>query len=127
MAQKAKNTPLRHVPAFTGSIDAKVPAENVELTHYLSETGRWVAYSKASDGRVFFGDGATEPLARRAAGLRTLAHLEGRASGEIKGLSPKEMKKAREELARELVQLHVLVATSNIPLPVGYPKEVILT
>ncbi|UZK70053.1 hypothetical protein OKW76_03085 [Sphingomonas sp. S1-29] len=127
MGQKEKRTLLRHVTPFTGSIDGKVPAENVELTHYLAETGRWVAYSKASDGRVFFGDGATEPLARRAAGLRTLAHLEGRASGEVEGLSPEETKNARNELARELAQLHVLVTTSNLPFPNGYPKEVILT
>ncbi len=127
MAHKANKTLLRGVPAFTGSIDAKVPAENVELTHYLTETGRWVAYSKATDGRVFFGDGATEPLARRAAGLRTLAHLKGRASGEVEGLSAEEMRNAREELARELAQLHVLVTSSNLLFPTGYPKEVILT
>jgi hypothetical protein len=127
MARKAKKAPPRRVPAFTGSIDAKVPAENVELTHYLVETSRWVAYSKASDGRVFFGDGATEPLARRAAGLRTLAHLERRASGEAEGLSAAELKEARDELARELAQLHVLVATSNLPFPDNYPREVILT
>jgi hypothetical protein len=126
MAQKEKQAVLRHVPAFTGSIDAKVPAENVELTHYLAETGRWVAYSKASDGRVFFGNGATEPLARRAAGLRTLAHLEGRASGEVEGLSTEEISKTRDELARELAKLRVLVMTSNMPFPVGYPKDVIL-
>lgn len=115
------------MPNFTGSVDAKVPAENVELTHYLAETGRWLAYSKASDGRVFFGDGATEPLARRAAGLRTLAHLEGRASGEVEGLSPEDVKEARGELARELAQLRVLVMGSNLPFPDGYPKQVILT
>lgn len=118
---------LPTVPAFTGSIDAKVPAENVELAHFLAETSRWVAYSKASDGRIFFGDGATEPLARRAAGLRTLAHLDGRASGEVDGLSAEDMEKARDELARALAQLRVLVMTSNLPFPAGYPKEVILT
>lgn len=127
MARKTKKTLLQAVPAFTGSIDAKVPAENVELTHYLAETGRWVAYSKASDGRVFFGDGATEPLARRAAGLRTLAHLQGRASGEVGGLPREDVKNARAELARELAQLRVLVMTSNLPFPEGYPKQVILT
>ncbi|RDE06790.1 hypothetical protein [Sphingomonas aracearum] len=127
MARTAKTKALRVAPPFTGSIDAKVPAENVELSHYLAETRRWIAYSKASDGKVFFGDGATEPLARRAAGLRTLAHLEGRASGEAEGLSPDDIKKARDELARELAQLRVLVMTSNLPFPDGYPREVVLT
>ena len=108
MARKTRETVLRAVPAFTGSIDAKVPAENIELTHYLAETGRWVAYSKASDGRVFFGEGATEPLARRAAGLRTLAHLKARASGKIEELRPDDLTKTRNELARELAELRVL-------------------
>lgn len=126
VARKAKRMQLRNVPAFTGSIDAKVPAENVELSHYLAETGRWVAYSKGSDGQVFFGDGATEPLARRIAGLRTLENLKQRASGEVEGLSTKLIEEARDELKRELAQLRVLVLASNLPFPSHYPKEVVL-
>lgn len=126
MAKNEKRTRLQNVPAFTGSLDAKVPAENVELTHYLATTRRWVAYSKASDGRVFFGDGATEPLARRAAGLRTFAYLKSRASGAVQGLSPEEIRAARDELTGELAQLRILVITSNLRFPDDYPKEVII-
>jgi hypothetical protein len=58
--------------------------------------------------------------------MRTLAYLEGRSSGKAEGLSEEETKKARDELARELAQLHVLVTTSNLPFPDKYPKEVVL-
>jgi len=127
LARPTKRTVIRSAPPFTSAIDAKVPAENVELSHYLASTGRWIAYSKGSDGSVFYGDGATEPLARRAAGLRTLAHLEQRASGEVAGMSPESVRKARDELASELAKLRVLVMTSNLPFPDGYPLEVVLT
>lgn len=42
-------------------------------------------------------------------------------------MSPESVRKAREELASELAKLRVLVMTSNLPFPDGYPLEVVLT
>jgi hypothetical protein len=114
------------VPAFTGSVDAKVPAENVTLSHFMAEAARWLAVSEASDGRVFFGTGNTEPLARRAAGLRTLAHLENRANGNVEGLSQREKRAARAELAVQLEELARMVAGYNGRFPSRVGREVIL-
>jgi hypothetical protein len=65
----------KKIPNFTGSLDAKVPAENIVYVDHIAETGRWYAVSEGHDGGMFTAHAVTEPTARRAAGLRTLAHL----------------------------------------------------
>jgi len=120
-----ENDPLL-VPAFTGSLDANVPAENVVLSHYMAEARRWLAVSEASDGKVFFGTGNTEALARRAAGLRTLAHLRERAAGALEGQSEQDQRAARDELASELEGLRRMVAGYNGSFPPGSGREVLL-
>jgi hypothetical protein len=114
------------VPPFTASLDAKVPSENVVLTHYIPELRKWYVVSQASDGHVFTGLGNTEPLGRRAAGLRTYEHLQKRAQGELPGLSPEDIEAARLELDAELEHLTRLVAGFNGSFPPTYAKEIIL-
>jgi len=113
-------------PPFTGSLDAKVPAENVVLSHFMAEVGRWVVASEASDGAIFIGTGNTEVLARRAAGLRTLAHLQSRAEGEIEGRTHLDVETARAELTHELAALARMVETTNLPMPEGVDKRLVL-
>lgn len=113
-------------PPFTDSLDAKVPAENVVLSHYMAEVGRWIVASEASDGAIFIGTGNTEALARRAAGLRTLAHLQSRAEGTLEGRSQSDVESARAELARELASLSQMIETTNLPTPEAVNKQVVL-
>ena len=125
---KPPSAPLRlqSAPPFTGSLDARVPAENVVLCHYMRETGRWIAASQSSDGRVFIGNGATEALARRSAGLRTLQHLKARADGEDTELTQDEIEKARQELIAQLAEVRQSIAGYNGPFPLDSPREVLL-
>lgn len=110
-------------PPFTGALDARVPAENVILSHYVDTAGQWVAVSEASDGRVFLGRAKTEPLARRAAGLRTLAHLKSRASGDAVGSTAETMAQARAELEARLEELVRMVEAYNGVFPPAVPRE----
>jgi hypothetical protein len=128
VSKRRRQSPSRPklVPPFTGSVDAKVPAENVVLAHLISGIGRWVAVSVASDERVFHGTGATEALARRAAGLRTLDHLQKRANGSIPNRSEEEHRSARLELAQELAKLAEMVAGYNGAVPCGETRESLL-
>ncbi len=114
------------MPPFTGSLDAAVPAENIVLTHYLAETDKWFAVSHASDDKFFTGQAATEPLARRAAGLRTLAHLEARAKGEIAELSTEQIASAKAELSKILSDLLDAVQGHNGPFPVTTTREILI-
>lgn len=114
------------VPPFTGLVDAAVPAENVILSHYVAERQRWIAFSEASDGRVFLGHGATEPLARRAAGLRTLAHLEQRATAGANSATPEEIEAAKRELACALSKLRAAVQGHNGTFPESYSRAAVL-
>jgi hypothetical protein len=107
-------------------LDANVPAENVVLSHYMTDTARWLAVSEASDGRIFFGTGNTEVLARRAAGLRTLAHLEERAAGKIEGQAERDRHAAKAELIAELDRLSRMVAGYNGPFPATVGRDVLL-
>ena len=113
-------------PPFTGALDARVPAENVILSHFVDTARQWVAASEASDGRVFLGRAKTEPLARRAAGLRTLHHLEERAAGRVHGLDDEAVKDARAELLEQLGQLRQLIEAYNEPFPSTIPREAAL-
>jgi len=113
-------------PPFTGSLDAKIPAENVVLSHYMADIGRWVVASEASDGAIFIGTGNTEALARRAAGLRTLAHLQRRTEGKLQDRTQADVDRAKAELARELEALSRMVETMNLPMPPFGNKQVVL-
>ena len=117
---------LTRVPHYTGSIDARVPAENIVLSHFMPEIGKWVAASHASDDCVFLGHADTEPLARRAAGLKTLDHLQQRAEGHFSERSVADVEAARIELVRELEVLTYAVTTHNGVFPATYGREVVL-
>jgi hypothetical protein len=121
--RKAQSSAPLVPPPFTGRLDACVPAENVILSHYVDTAGQWVAASEASDGRVFLGRAKTEPLARRAAGLRALAHLESRASGAAEGGTAETMAQARAELEEQLEQLVRMIDAYNGTFPPAVPRE----
>jgi len=114
------------VPPFTQSVDAKVPAENVVISHFVAEAGKWFAASEGSDGTVHLGFANTEPLARRIAGLRTFEHLKTRAEGKDSDLSPDQMRAAREELAAELEQLEGAIRAHNGDFPEQASREIVL-
>lgn len=117
---------LKRVPPFTQSVDAKVPAENVVVSHFVAEAGKWFAASEASDGSVHVGFGNTEPLARRIAGLRTFEHLKARAEGKHPDLSPDQMLAARDELAAELEVLEGAIRAHNGDFPEHASREIVL-
>lgn len=117
---------VRAAPPFTGSLDARVPSENVVLSHYMPELEKWYVASQASDGRVFTSLGNTETLGRRAAGLRTFEHLKNRAAGDFQELTSEEIDAARLELSDELSEMLKLVTGFNEPFPSTYSKDVIL-
>ncbi len=110
-------------PPFTRALDARVPAESVILSHYVDTAGQWIAASEASDGRMFLGRAKTEPLARRAAGLRTLSHLRDRASGTAEGSTAETMAQARAELEEQLERLVRMVESYNGTFPPAVPRE----
>jgi hypothetical protein len=62
--RKAKSSAHLVPPPFTGALDARLPAENVILAHYVDTAGQWVAASEASDGRVFLGRAKTSLAGR---------------------------------------------------------------
>jgi hypothetical protein len=125
-SRKRRKAKIGVAPPYTASLDARVPAENVILSHYLAECEKWYVASRASDGRVFTAFSATEPNARRAAGLRTLAHLKSRAEGAFKELTAEEIESARTELASELDRLLIAVTGFNGIFPQTYPLDVVL-
>ena len=114
------------VPRYTASLDARVPAENIILSHYIAECEKWYVASCASDGRIFTALSATEPNARRAAGLQTLAYLKSRADGEAPAQTEEQILAARAELARELDRVTTAVIRCNEAFPAIYPRAVIL-
>ena len=116
----------KRVPPFTQSVDAKVPAENVVVSHFVEEAGKWFAASEGSDGSVHLGFGNTEPLARRIAGLRTFEHLKARAEGKDSDLSPNQMRVARDELAAELEMLEGAIRAHNGDFPEHATREIVL-
>lgn len=123
---RRKQTVGMVIPPYTSSLDAVIPAENVVLSHFMPEIDKWFVASQASDGKVFTSLSKTEPLARRAAGLRTLAHLKARANGEITDLTVEEIEAARKELTKVLSTLAHAVHGFNGEFPVGYAREVVL-
>ena len=113
-------------PPFTSSLDARVPAENIVLSHYVASLDQWICASESSDGRVFMGRAPTEPQARRAAGLRTYAHLQARTKGEIGEAKPEDIIAARHELDEELRKLESLIADYNGHMPLRLSKDAFL-
>lgn len=122
---RAKNV-TAEIPPFTRSVDAKVPSENVVISHFVTEAGKWFAASEGSDGKIHTGFGNTEPLARRIAGLRTFQHLEARAAGTLVDLTPEEIEAARAELATELTNLEKAILGHNEAFPASLPQQVVL-
>jgi hypothetical protein len=116
----------RKIPNFTGSLDAKVPAENIVYVDHIAETGRWYAVSEGHDGGMFTAHAVTEPTARRAAGLRTLAHLEGLAKGEFAHATKDEVAAARLELIRVLAEAAVAVEGFNGDFPESRSREIVV-
>ena len=61
-----------HVPAYTSSLDAALPGENIVFTVRSERRGRWGAVHRSPDGRDHLRWAATECLARRLATLASL-------------------------------------------------------
>lgn len=59
-------------PAYTTSLDAAVPGENVVLSMYSPAKARWAAIHRRSSGHEDLHWGATEALARRIAALHAI-------------------------------------------------------
>lgn len=123
---RVKRVLVKEVPHFTGSIDARIPSENVELSHRMADSGKWLAVSRGTDGALFHGLGNTEPLARRIAGLRTYEHLQNRAEGNVPNRTAEDIEAARAELKAELAKLREVIVGYNGAFPEAYPKEVVL-
>lgn len=66
-----------HVPAYTSSLDAALPGENIVFTVRSERRGRWGAVHRSQDGRDHLKWAATECLARRLAALAALAPPRG--------------------------------------------------
>lgn len=86
------------LPAYTTSLDAAVPGENVVLSAYSKKRNQWVAVQRTADGEQISAWAATECLARRLAGLksrRAAAQQAGaqqsgeHANGSGKGAEPR--------------------------------------
>ncbi len=58
------------LPAYTTSLDAALPGENVVLSAYSKRRRQWVAVHRAGTGEQVSAWAATECLARRLAGLQ---------------------------------------------------------
>ncbi|WP_119460361.1 hypothetical protein [Rhodospirillaceae bacterium SYSU D60014] len=57
-------------PAYTTSLDAGIPGENIVFVIRSAKRNQWGAIHKTADGEEIFGWGATEVLARRTAALK---------------------------------------------------------
>ena len=58
------------LPAYTTSLDARVPGENVVLSAYSRKRRQWVAIHRLAGGEQLTAWAATECLARRLSGLQ---------------------------------------------------------
>ncbi|HSR71579.1 MAG TPA: hypothetical protein VLL72_04295 [Kiloniellales bacterium] len=61
------------LPAYTRSLDAALPGEDIGLALRSPRRGRWAALQRGVDGRDVLAWAATECLARRQAALKALA------------------------------------------------------
>ena len=62
-----------HTPRYTASLDAAIPGEDILFVMRSAARGKWAAVQRAFGGREVLAWGATEPLARRLAALKTHA------------------------------------------------------
>ncbi len=60
------------VPAYTSSLDATLPGENVVLSMFSPKRSKWAAVQKTAGRTTIMAWAATECLARRRAALMTL-------------------------------------------------------
>lgn len=60
------------IPAFTTSLDAAVPGENIVCAIFSTKYQRWAAVHRGKDGAEVLAWAADEVLARRVAGLRAI-------------------------------------------------------
>ena len=60
------------VPAYTTSLDARVPGENIVCALFSTKYGRWAAVHRGTDETEVLAWAGTEILARRVAGLRAI-------------------------------------------------------
>lgn len=79
-------------PAYTASLDARIPGENIVLTIRSDARGRWAAVHRSANGSEATAWAATECLARRAAALKAWQEAlavvgERRGSGTRAALS----------------------------------------
>ncbi len=60
------------IPAFTSSLDASVPGENIVCAIFSTKYQRWAAVNRDEDGAEVLAWAADEVLARRVAGLQAI-------------------------------------------------------
>ena len=68
------------LPAYTTSLDAAAPGENIVLAAYSKKRRQWVAVHRADNGEQISAWAATECLARRLAGLQARQRPNAQAS-----------------------------------------------
>jgi hypothetical protein len=64
------------IPAYTQSLDASIPGENIVATLRMEGEAVWAAVQRMPDGGDIIGRGATEVLARRGAALKGFVPAE---------------------------------------------------
>lgn len=74
------------LPAYTSSLDAALPGENIVLSAYSPRRAKWAAVHRTAQGAHLLDWAASESLARRLAALKALRPdllrpREARASG----------------------------------------------
>ena len=82
------------LPAYTTSLDARVPGENVVLSAYSRKRKQWVAIHRLAGGEQLTAWAATECLARRLSGL------QARKRRSQKGTSPAAPRPAAPQAPR---------------------------
>ena len=70
------------LPAYTTSLDARVPGENVVLSAYSRKRKQWVAIHRLAGGEQLTAWAATECLARRLSGLQARQRRSQRAASQ---------------------------------------------
>lgn len=92
------------LPAYTRSLDAALPGEDIGLAFRSPRRGRWAALQRGPGGRDVLAWAATECLARRQAALKVLAADPARAArarpAAPRAKPPPRPRPARPEAAR---------------------------
>ena len=85
------------LPAYTSSLDAAPPGENIVLAAFSKKRRQWVAVHRADNGEQVSAWAATECLARRLAGLQARQGPNTQASpAAASPRKPKAPRPARE-------------------------------